>query len=625
MFGRLRRDRSEPEATRAGARADTRPGGTHGTGPAAGPEPTASADPFARNRGEARAVPVGALPGGYFEAREMGGEIVLTDASEAFARLAGQGSAEGLRGLSLGALIGRSGLSNLTRLERGGALPRDVQRDVAVTSPGGIDHATLAAKVSDEAGGTRRWSGLLLDATERRRDQERIYSLAYFDPLTTLPNRRLFLERLEAAASGPPRRRRFGMLAFLDLDNFKILNDTKGHAAGDELLISIAQRLGRCVPDGATVGRLGGDEFVILVEELDATEEGAWDRARGLARLILGAIAKPVPVGEGEAHSVTGSIGLTLFEHGTSARDALLQQADLAMYEAKAAGKDAVRRFDAGLMRRTRETNEMIVALGRAIDHDELHVALQPKVNAGGRVDGAEMLVRWSHPTLGTVPPSTFVPLAEQNGMIGRLNEWAIRRGAAILLSWREDPQRAELELAVNVSAHQFLREDFPSLVARALPSHERRKLLTIEMTERVMADKPHVVARTMAALRDLGVRMSLDDFGTGYSSLDMLKGLPIGELKIDGSFVRGIDASDRNQGLVRAMLAMARSLDMRAVAECVETGAEMEFLLSEGCRHFQGYLFSRPVSPEVFAELIALGVAGGPAAPAAARATRAP
>ena len=565
------------------------------------------------------AVPLDALPGGYFEAHERGGEVIVTRASEAFARMAPAPDGTPPEGRSMAGLFGRDGLATLTAVATDGAAPRDVQRDLDVEGEGPVAHATLAARVSERADGSRRWSGLLLDAGERRRDHERIYSLAYYDTLTALPNRRLFLRKLEAAAGGAPRRRRFGMLAFIDLDNFKALNDTRGHAAGDELLVQVARRLKRCVPDTATVGRLGGDEFVLLLEELGTQRDETWTRARGLGDLVLAALALPVPLAGGE-HGVTGSIGLTLFEHGASAVEDLLREADLAMYEAKAAGKNEVRRYDARLAHGVREENALIAGLDRALAEDGLDVALQPQVNVEGRVVGAEMLVRWTHPERGPISPGIFVPLAERNGLVARLDEWAIRRGAAILAEWGADPRRADLELAVNVSADRFLCEDFPDAVARALPAPERRRMLTVEMTERVMTDDLGAVRAVMERLGALGVRLSLDDFGTGYSSFEKIDALPIGEVKIDGSFVRHIDTSPRHRALVRAILDMARALDMRAVAEGVERDTQLDVLLAEDCRQFQGYLFSRPVAPPIFDELVRLGVAGAPAGRAEAR-----
>ena len=614
MFGRSRKGRGEGAAKAASPRPAPDAAAAPDDGATPGP---GGAEPGARPSSAARAgrsVPLASLPGGYFEALERDGRVIVTEASDRFADMVDPFSTgAGLRGRALETMLAPEGMRDLLARSRAGeGGERELQRDLGLSGGGSVAHATVAALVRPGPNGADVWSGLLLDASERERDRARIYNLAYYDTLTGLPNRRLFLERLETAATSGPRRRRFGAVAFLDLDNFKILNDTRGHDAGDALLREIAERLARCAPDTGTVARMGGDEFVLLVEEIDADEDVAGERAEGLAKLVLSAIDRPVPI-PGGTHHVTGSVGYTLFEHGVARSDELLKQADMAMYAAKEAGKNAVERFDAPLMRRSERNLRLVADLDAAIEADTLDVVLQPKVDIAGRVAGAELLLRWTHPELGPIPPATFVALAEEHGLIVRLNEWVVRRAARILDRWADDSRRAALDLAVNVSAHQFAMPSFCDLIGQALPSRARRARLTLEMTERVMVDDMTRVASVMNELARMGVRLSLDDFGTGYSSFDALKSLPITELKIDGSFVREVAASPRHRVIVRAMLAMARSLDMHVVAERVEGAEELEFLLAEGCQSFQGYFFSRPVALHVFEELLALGAMDRP------------
>ena len=455
----------------------------------------------------------------------------------------------------------------------------------------------------------------MLDATQRKRDEKRIYHLAYFDTLTNLPNRRLFMERLETALAGRPRRRCWGAVGFLDLDNFKTLNDTRGHAAGDALLVEIARRLQGCAPEGMTVGRLGGDEFTFLFEEIDGDECRAIERAEGMARLILRAVDQPVDLGEGAVHTVTSSIGLTMFRHGAGGSDRVLQEADTAMYAAKDGGKNEFRRFDAELAERVDENIDLMGDLREAIRADALDLVYQPKVDREGRIVSAEMLLRWRHPRLGPVSPGRFVPMAERSGLIVELNDWVLCRGADTLRRWSADAGLSEVGLAINVSAHQFEPGRFRDRIARELPHRSLRERLTIELTERVMGEDEGQVRTTMQELKSLGVKLALDDFGTGYSSFALLKSLPIDELKIDGSFVAELERHE-DRMIVRAILSMARSLEIETVAECVETEAQLTVLREEGCHVFQGYFYGPPVALGVIEQLVRLPVARAPSPP---------
>ena len=564
------------------------------------------------------------LPGAYFEAvQRPGSDIVVTGHDKRFGTLFGAEEGSRLpRDTGLARLVrpdDHAALLSLTESRAKTAIDPvfEVQRELRPRRAGASgDEDTwllIVAQVRTRPDGARAWTGFVLDASLRREDERRIYHLAYYDPLTNLPNRRLFMERLRAALEGRPRRKRFGAVAFLDLDNFKTLNDTRGHAAGDVLLRTIAERLLSCVPEGATVARLGGDEFVILMEGVDWERDRASQRIHGLANLVLRTVDQPVPLGDGYAHRVTSSIGLVVFEHGRSDPDRVLQEADTAMYAAKEAGKNKCRAFDASLRDRLEASGDLLSDLRHAIENDLLHAVFQPKIDRDGRIHSAEMLARWRHPTRGLVSPGEFVPLAERSGLIGDLNDWVIRKGAETLAHWSRSPRTAELELSVNVSAHQFVRGTFSEQIEVAIPQRKVRERLILELTERVMGEDDETVRDAMHEVKATGVRLALDDFGTGYSSFSLLKNLPVDELKIDGSFVAEIDRKPEDRAIVQAILAMAHTLGMRTVAEMVETEPQRAILHADGCDLLQGFLYGPPVRLEVFDRLVSLPLGGEP------------
>ena len=558
------------------------------------------------------------LPGAYFEAvQKPGSDAVITGHDQRFATLFGAPEkARVPKNTPLERIVRADDHSAMLSLceskattSRGNIF--ELQREFRVRR-GAQDQSEdvwllLVAQVRTKADGTRAWTGFVVDATARREDERRIYHLAYYDPLTNLPNRRLFMERLRAALEGRPRRQRFGAVAFIDLDNFKTLNDTRGHAAGDVLLETIAERLLSCVPDEATVARLGGDEFVILLEAIGWDRTRATERMQGLANLVLRTIDQPVPLGDGDSHRVTSSIGLVVFEHGSADADRVLQEADAAMYAAKDAGKNKCRAFDGDLRAKLEASGDLLSDLRKALENDQLHAVYQAKIDREGRIMSAEMLARWWHPERGLVSPGEFVPLAERSGLIGELNQWVIRKGAETLLHWAASPQTARLSLSVNVSAHQFVRGVLRDDIETALPQRTLRERLMLELTERVMGEDDDVVRETMHEVKDTGVKLALDDFGTGYSSFSLLKNLPVDELKIDGSFVHEIDRKPEDRAIVRAILAMAKSLGMATVAEMVETDAQRAILHEDGCDLFQGFLYGPPVQLEVFDQLASL------------------
>ena len=436
------------------------------------------------------------------------------------------------------------------------------------------------------------------DVSEQIRAEEQIRHLAYFDPLTQLANRRLLMDRLDQSMLASQRSRHFGALLILDLDNFKALNDTQGHDVGDQLLVEVARRIGAAVREGDTVARLGGDEYVVTLEELSRHEEEAAAQAERVAEKIHGAINQPYLLkGDTVEYHCSTSIGVVLYLGREIPADALLKQADIALYQAKGAGRNAIRFYNPEMQAAIDARMALELALRTALERDEFRLHYQPQVDASGRVIGAEALLRWQSPSLGTVPPARFIPLAEESWLILPLGQWVIDAACRQLGLWATAPETAELQLAVNVSARQFQHADFVPQVKAALVRHGVAPgRLKLELTESVVLSEIDLVVAKMQELDALGVSFSLDDFGTGYSSLSYLKRLPLDQLKIDQSFVRDIGSDPNDAAIIRAILALGESLGIEAIAEGVETRQQFDFLLANGCRAFQGYLFGRPV-----------------------------
>jgi diguanylate cyclase (GGDEF)-like protein/PAS domain S-box-containing protein len=446
-------------------------------------------------------------------------------------------------------------------------------------------------------GGEPTYIGLVRDITRQRQAEAEIAHLAFFEQLTNLPNRRLLLDRLQRALHTTGRNHKLGALVMLDLDDFKTLNDTWGHEAGDQLLVELAQRLSSAVREGDTVARLGGDEFVLLLENLADDRATAAAHAEAVVLKVLQLFAQPFHPQQRE-YVTTASVGVTLFgDAGRTNADTVMGQADMAMYQAKGAGRNAYRFFDAELQvaLTTRASLEKDLRLG--IAHNEFRLHYQPQLDVHGRVQGVEALVRWQHPTRGNVSPAQFIPLAEQSGFIMELGQWVLTTACEKLASWRDDPCLSQLCIAVNVSARQFrsprfVRDVMDTLVATGADP----ACLKLELTESVLAEDVESLIEKMAALRTQGVLFSLDDFGTGYSSLSYLKRLPLDQLKIDQSFVRDLMTDPNDAAIVRAVLTLGSSLGLQVIAEGVETDAQKDFLRRNGCGQFQGYLFSRPL-----------------------------
>jgi diguanylate cyclase (GGDEF)-like protein/PAS domain S-box-containing protein len=465
---------------------------------------------------------------------------------------------------------------------------------------------TLTA-VHDEQGVVVNFVATLTDITFRKQAEDEIKHLAFYDPLTRLPNRRLMIDRLRHALAGSIRHGRCGALMLLDLDNFKSLNDTLGHDAGDQLLVEVAKRLESSVREGDTVSRLGGDEFVVILEELDASAAAPM-QAEMVAVKILAQLSKSYEievtemvdgrsVRESRQHQCTSSIGIAMFDAQEIAAEELLKRADTAMYEAKAAGRDTLRFFDHGMQSALSARATLESQLRHAIAEEQFLVYFQPQLDATGQVTGAEVLVRWQHPQRGMVSPAKFIPIAEDTGLILPIGFWVLHQSCLRLAEWAKVPEFAHLTLAVNISARQF---SMPNLVAEVSSLLEGTGApadrLKLELTESLLLKNAEDVIAKMNELRQHGVRFSLDDFGTGYSSLSYLKALPLDQLKIDQSFVRDVLTDPNDAAIARTIVALAEALGLSVIAEGVETEQQRVFLGAAGCQHYQGYLFSRPV-----------------------------
>lgn len=440
------------------------------------------------------------------------------------------------------------------------------------------------------------YRGIGRNITSRKQSEERIERLAFYDVLTGLPNRRLLMDRLQHALHNSGRDGLMGALLFIDLDNFKDLNDTQGHEMGDRLLRQVAIRLGECVREVDTVARLGGDEFVVILSKLTGDPAEAGSQAESVGRKILGNLNQPYRLGVQEHHS-TPSIGIALFDDHCVGIDELLKRADLAMYQAKAAGRNTLRFYDPEMQAVVAARAEMEADLRQGLQRKQLTLHYQPVVNEAGRVMGFEALARWNHPLRGMVMPGEFIPLAEKTGLIVPLGQWALGAACEQLAAWAGQLHTAQLTLAVNVSVRQFRQADFVSEVLSLIEcSGADPRLLRLEITESLLVDDMGDAIQKMSELRAVGLSFSLDDFGTGYSSLAYLRQLSLEQLKIDKSFVRDVLTNASDAAIAQTVLTLGQALGLTVVAEGVETQAQCDFLKGHGCRMFQGYLFGRPL-----------------------------
>lgn len=445
--------------------------------------------------------------------------------------------------------------------------------------------------------GSVLWHGYIQDITERKQAEERTRSLAYYDTLTGLPNRALLMDRLRMAITQTARVRVSGAVLFVDLDRFKQINDARGHAQGDKVLVQVAQRLGTAMRDADTVARLGGDEFVILLGDLSPSAGGAAAQALDVATLVLTLLSSPIEV-EHVSYAVSASIGISIFANGAPSVDEVLTQADIAMYRAKAAGRNRTALFELAMQGEAQRTLLLDHGLRQALERQELRIEIQSQTSPDGRVTGGECLLRWDHPQLGAVEPSKFIPIAEDNGSIVPIGAWVLEQACAVLATLTR--AGCEQSMSVNISVKQLQDEDFLPMVREILQrTGAPPERLVFEVTESLFIHDLEVTCSLLTALTHMGIQISIDDFGTGYSSLRYLQRLPISELKIDRSFVDDLPDDEGDATIVRMIVAMARQLGLRLVAEGVETRSQVEWLQSVGCESMQGWHFSRSTPME--------------------------
>lgn len=454
-------------------------------------------------------------------------------------------------------------------------------------------HWTL---VRSDSGEPQSILAIKTDITQRKIAESEIKHLAFYDALTGLPNRQLLMDRLTKSLAHSARSKLSGALLFIDLDNFKTLNDTLGHDIGDLLLQQVSHRLVSCVRNSDSVGRLGGDEFVVMLDDLSETLADAATEARNVGEKILSAFVAPFLLKDYEHHT-TPSIGITMFNEEMNDVEALLKRADLAMYQAKAAGKNALRFFDPEMQAVVSSRASMEGHLRQALQLQQFLLFYQSQVDSDGKIIGAESLLRWQHPQLGLVPPMDFIPLAEETGMILSIGAWVLRTACERLVLWADMPKLQHLSLAVNVSARQFRHPDFVAQVLEILAqTGADPHKLKLELTESVVVANVEDVIVKMKGLKAAGICFSLDDFGTGYSSLSYLKRMPLDQLKIDRTFVRDVLTDPNDAAIASTIISLSHSLGLSVIAEGVENTEQRAFLFSKGCHAYQGYLFSKPL-----------------------------
>lgn len=458
--------------------------------------------------------------------------------------------------------------------------------------------------VRDAAGEITHFVGTITDITLRKAAEEEANFLAFFDPLTSLPNRRLLVDRLEHAVATSNRHQRTGAVLFIDLDNFKSLNDTRGHHVGDQLLKQVGERITCCLREDDTLARFGGDEFVVLLEELGPDKAASAAHAETVCKKILDQFNRPFQL-QNCRHRAGASVGATLFHDRTYTTAELMKQADLAMYQAKEAGKNTFRFFDPTMQAQASHRAALEADLRDAIEQHEFVLHYQAQVDIHGNTIGAEALVRWQHPERGLIPPVEFIPLAEETGNVVPLGDWVLETACKQLVCWGSRPRTAHLTLSVNVSAEQFRHASFVDHVLETLArTGANPKRLKLELTETLLADDIHIITKKMNLLKARGINFSLDDFGTGYSSMLYLKSLPLKQLKIDKYFVQDVIDDPYSAAIAQMILAFANTTGLDVVAEGVERWDQQQFLVEHGCQHFQGYLFGKPMPIDQFQQL---------------------
>jgi diguanylate cyclase (GGDEF)-like protein/PAS domain S-box-containing protein len=462
---------------------------------------------------------------------------------------------------------------------------------------------TISA-VRDAQGQVCNYVASLTDNSERKAAEDQIKHLAFFDPLTELPNRRLLLDRLQHAQAASVRSGQFAALMFLDLDNFKNINDLYGHQTGDKLLCLVAERLNGCVRSCDTVARLGGDEFVVLLESLKPTPADAAAQAEQIGKKVLQVLGEPYCIDQRELCS-SASVGLLLFNDDRCGIHELMKRVDLSMYEAKHAGKNALRFFDPAMQEAVSARLQLEEEIRQGLQAGEFVMYLQPQMHQQHGLMGAEALARWQHPQRGLLTPAAFIDVVERAGLIDQLDFQMLQQACRQLALWAADARTAKLCLAVNLSAHLLYQDDFVERLLHLLDATGANPAcLKLELTETLLLDDLPGAAVRMKLLKARGIRFSIDDFGTGYSSMLYLLRLPLDQLKIDQSFVRALPGDDSSLAIIHAICSLAATLKLEVIAEGVETVAQHELLLATGCRRFQGYLFARPMPLAEFTRL---------------------
>ncbi len=458
--------------------------------------------------------------------------------------------------------------------------------------------------VTDANGQVSNYIGVFTDITASKKLEETILHLAFYDPLTHLPNRRLMRDRLKQALISRKLKSRYGAIFFIDLNDFKTLNDTKGYDSGDLLLIEISRLLQAAVHEDDTVARTGGNEFVVLVDALDTSTELAATQAETIAKRILTAISQPFNL-RGYKYRCSASIGIALFHSHAISVDELVKQADMAMHQAKKIGKNSICFFDPVIQEALEFRVQLEFWMHKALNEQyELYYQLQ--VDDKGKATGAEALIRWNHPEQGIISPADFIPLAEETGLILPIGQWVLETACMQLKAWEHNQTTQHLVLAVNVSAKQFTQKDFVKQVLATLEkTGANPNKLKLELTESMLVTNIEDIIAKMNNLRIKGVKFSLDDFGTGFSSLSYLKRLPLDQLKIDQSFVHDALTDLNDAAIINAVIALGQSLGMEVIAEGVETQGQRTFLAVQGCTHYQGYFFSRPLPLKEFEQLL--------------------
>ncbi|VAW86682.1 diguanylate cyclase/phosphodiesterase (GGDEF & EAL domains) with PAS/PAC sensor(s) [hydrothermal vent metagenome] len=450
---------------------------------------------------------------------------------------------------------------------------------------------------------TTQYVSLFIDITEQKANEARIEHQAYYDALTDLPNRRLFNEHLATALDMAERREWTAAVMFFDLDRFKTVNDTLGHDMGDRLLVNIAQRLTAVIRQEDLVARMGGDEFTLLLPQIDQRHD-----AVTVANKILQALSEPVMVAGHELY-VTASLGIALYPDDGARADLLMKNADSAMYQAKGRGGNQHQFYSPVMNGEASARLALESDLHKALQHAEFELYYQPQVElASGRITGMEALIRWRHPRLGLISPDSFIPLAEETGLIVAIGEWALHSACTQLKQWQAAGLAVQ-RVAVNLSARQFYDHDLVATVAAALaasglaPAH-----LELELTESIVMNDASATIETLSRLKAMGLTLSIDDFGTGYSSLSYLQRFPLDILKIDASFIHDLGNGEEGGAIVTAIIAMGHSLGLGIIAEGVEERAQLDFLQAQGCDEVQGYYFSRPLPVDEMARLLQQG-----------------